>query len=263
MYLPQQIEFLQKNYPLMRLPELTAAFNARFGAGKTEGQIKSTLQNHRIKSGRPRWKEAGTYYRIYTREQEDFIRDNFKTHTVRDLTAAFNVRFPDNSKTVAQIDSFIGNRKIKSGRTGRFKKGHKPFNAGIKGLTGANITSFKKGHKPPNWKPLGTERICSKDGYLLVKVAQKNPYTGSPTRYRLKHVVLWEKRYGTVPPGKIVVFKDGDKRNIRITNLMLVSREELLRLNHHHYKEAPPELKPAILALAKLEVRMFSLRNRG
>ena len=190
----------------------------------------------------------------YTDRQLQFLRDSYPAMSCSNLTVAFNARFSKN-KTERQIKNCTGNHRIKSGRTGCFEKANRPWNTGTKGLTGANITSFKKGNIPANRKPLGSERICSKDGYILVKVAERDPHRGFPTRYRHKHIVLWEKQYGKVPAGMIVAFRDGIKENIDEDNLMLISRAELLRLNQHNYKETPDELKPSVLALAKLEVK--------
>lgn len=77
-----------------------------------------------------------------------------------------------------QLSAFVKRHKIKSGRTGQFKGGHKAWNAGSKGMMKANKESFKKGNLPGNIKPLGSERIDSKDGFILIKIAEKNPYTG-------------------------------------------------------------------------------------
>ena len=165
--------------------------------------------------------------------------------------------------TCEQIRTAVHNRGIISGLTGWFEKGHKSWNKGTKGLTSANKTSFKKGSVPPNRKPVGSERICSKDGYVLIKIKEQNPYTGFPTRYKHKQVHIWEQENGPVLDGFVVGFRDGDKENIEPENLMLLSRAELLRLNQHGYKNAPDELKPSILALTKLEVKTFSKISKG
>jgi hypothetical protein len=171
-----------------------------------------------------------------------------------ELTTLFNAQFAENV-TVKGLVSTIENHKIISGRTGQFVKGQEAWNLGVKGYMGPNKTSFKKGSVPSNRKPIGSERICSKDGFILVKIKERNPYTGYPTRYKHKHVHVWEKKHGTVPKGHVVVFKDGNKLNCKPGNLMLLTRAELLVLNQHGYKEAPAELKPTILALVKLETK--------
>ena len=60
----------------------------------------------------------------------------------------------------------------------------------------------------------------------------------------------------------VVAFKDGDRTNCEPENLMLISRAELLVLNQHGYGEMPAELKPSVLALARLEVKAFSKKGR-
>lgn len=190
----------------------------------------------------------------YTTKQLQFLRKKYSMISQRDLTAAFNAEF-GTAKNVAQIKSVLRNHHIRSGRTGRFEKGHKTWNKETKGLTGANSTSFKKGNKPANRKPLGAERIDSKDGYILMKIKERDPYFGFPTRYKHKHVHVWEKKHGPVSAGHIIAFKDSNRMNCRLKNLMLLSRAELLVLNQHKYREMPDELKPSVLALAKLEAK--------
>ncbi|MBI5075611.1 MAG: HNH endonuclease [Nitrospirae bacterium] len=171
-----------------------------------------------------------------------------------ELTVAFNTKFKLR-KTENQVISTLKNHGIVSGRTGRFEKGQKSWNKGVKGYMGANRTSFKKGNAPKNRKPIGHERIRSKDGFILMKVAEKDPYTKAQTRYKHKHVHIWEKKHGKVPDGMVVAFKDGDNMNCVENNLMLLSRAELLLANQHRYKDMPIELKPSILALVKLEAK--------
>jgi hypothetical protein len=127
-----------------------------------------------------------------------------------------------------------------------------------------NGGSFAKGQIPKNYKPIGHERICKKDGYILVKVADRNPWNDNPSGwYRHKHVVLWEEKHGPVPDGSCLRFKDGNKRNVLPENLILVSRGEHLRLTSLGYNEQPEELKPAVLNIAKLEQQIYEVVNRS
>jgi len=171
----------------------------------------------------------------------------------RVLTQAFNKRF-GTTKTEVQINAFLGNHGIRSGRTGRFVKGHVAWNRGIKGFMGANVTSFQKGHMPRNKKRLWSERI-TRDGYIEISILERNPYTGAPTRFKLKHVWLWEMEHGPVPKGHVVFFKDGNRLNCVTGNLLLVKRTELLTLNLQNYRETDSRLKPSVLALARLEAK--------
>ena len=242
----------------MKIHNLTRTFNAEFGLNVTELQIKSTLKRYRIFCGRKPKDRLRPQFLKYTNEQAQFLRDNYPGRSGVELTIIFNDQF-GTDKTTGQIISFVKNHGIKSGLTGCFEKGHKPWNTDTKGRTGANVTSFKKGHVPANRKPLHAERTCSKDGYVLIKIAEQNPYTGSPTRYKHKQAYIWEQIHGPVPEGMVVAFRDGDRLNIEPENLMLISQAELLRLNQHDYKNTSGKLKPSVLALSKLETKTFAL----
>jgi len=255
-YTKEHLEFLQNGYLTMNVRGLTKAFNNRFGMEKTETAIKSSLENYKIRCGRAPGNRLISRLRIFTEEQARFIRYKYKGKSLAEITVLFNHRF-GTRKTEAQIKAFTGNRHITSGRTGHFPRGHRPWNTGTKGLTGANKMSFKKGNAPPNRKPLWAERVCSKDGFILMKVPERDPHTGFPTRYKHKHVYVWEQAHGPVPEGMVVAFIDGEKSHWELENLMLISRAELLNLNRHGYKNMPADLKPSVLALSTLEVIMW------
>jgi len=173
--------------------------------------------------------------------------------SLRDLTQAFNARF-GTTRSEGHIGSFLRNHAIRSGRTGRFERGCAAWNLGKKGFMGANVTSFQTGHMPHNKKLLWSERV-SRDGYVEISVPERDPHTGAPTRYRHKHIWVWEAERGPVPKGSVVIFKDADRLNFAMDNLLLVKRAELLVLNLHNYREAHKELKPSVLALARLEAK--------
>lgn len=147
---------------------------------------------------------------------------------------------------------------------GRFYKGHKPWNTGTKGLslTGPNSGTFRKGNVPPNRKPLWSERVDRKDGYIWIKVPERDPYTGFPTRYRLKHVWVYEQAHGPVPEGHVVIFKDQNRRNFDPENLEAIKRADLVRINQAGYKNEPDELKPSILALCRLKTKIGERRRK-
>lgn len=129
----------------------------------------------------------------------------------------------------------------------RFKKGQPSIKKGKhvspETYEKCKATMFKKGTVPPNHKPVGTERI-SKDGYVEVKVAE------GMRQWRLKHRVLWESVNGNIPDGMILYFKNGDKQDIRIENLGLISRTERMYKNSIH--RLPEELFSTIMAIGRL-----------
>jgi hypothetical protein len=249
-YTEEHLEFLRDGYQSMLVPELTRAFNKRFGTDQQPGQIRSTLKNHGIRCGRHCGKVPWGL-RLFTPDQDSFLRDNYPRYSLRDLTGELNRQF-GTVKTASQVKAYTHNHGITSGRSGQFQKGQKAWNLGVKGYMGANRTSFSKGTRPHNKKRLWTERI-GKDGYIEISVPERNPHTGHPTRFKHKHVWLWECANGKVPRGHAVIFIDGDKGNFDLSNLMMVTRNELLLMNLHKYWVQPVEVRPALMALIKLE----------
>ncbi len=114
----------------------------------------------------------------------------------------------------------------------RFPKGHVPFNKGMKGVCyeGCKQTQFKKGQKSHTWTPIGTERL-SKEGYLQRKMTD----TGVTRRdYVAVHHLIWKEAGRDIPEGYALSFKDGNKTNITLENLELVSRADLMKRNTYH-----------------------------
>lgn len=119
----------------------------------------------------------------------------------------------------------------------RFKKGHVPANKGLRrpGWHAGRMreTQFKKGSfsgaAQREWRPIGTE-ILDGDGYRKRKISDDR---SKPSRFnwRYVHVLLWEQHYGPVPRGYAVKFVDGNRANIVLNNLCLVSRADLAALN--------------------------------
>lgn len=134
------------------------------------------------------------------------------------------------------------------GKATRFQKGHKPWNTGVKGLNfGDGATRFKPGVKPHTWLPVGSERVRS-DGYLQRKMTD----TGYPPRdWVCVHTLLWIEHNGPIPDKHLVVFRDGNKTNLSIENLELVTRKEMMKRNT--IQRFPPELKATIRTMGKLK----------
>lgn len=255
MYTKEHLNFLRTKCPEMSVRELTDAFNTHFGTNKTHSAISSAMKAHDIKNGRGSGHGKGTTT-LFTKEQIDFIKDGYKRMTIRELVEKLNATY-GLSVTDQQLFSFVKRNQIRSGRSGQFPKGHVPWSADIagKGILKANKTSFKKGNVPPNVRPMHAERI-NVDGFIEIKIDEPNPFTGHKTRFKHKHVWLWEQAYGVVPEGHCVRFKDGDKLNCVLDNLELVNRQENLHLNRINHNSLPEELKPSSMAITKLTVKM-------
>lgn len=241
----------------MQVPELTEAFNKRFGMRKSVQAIKCALSNHGFKCGRPPGNPKGTL-RVFTQEQIEFLRVEYQRLAVPELTEHFNRTF-GTDRTATSIEAALNNRRFLSGRTGQFEKGITPWNKGTHFKAGGRSaeTRFKKGSRPQTWVPIGSEAY-GKDGYLKRKVRDDAPPGMSRKNWKFVHVILWEEHHGPVPAKHVVIFRNGDKTDICIENLALVSRQELLYLNRKGLAGLG-ELSPAAEALAKLEVKRYEL----
>lgn len=185
----------------------------------------------------------------YSQKVKDYIQENFKgvghKEMAERLTAEFGIIY-----TASQIKSYYGNHGLNSGLTGRYEKGNHPHNKGKKGCApGSEKGWFKKGQTPKNHKPVGSERIVNKDGYHLMKTAE-------PNIWRLKHQVLWEQANGEIPRGHIVIFLDGNKDNITLKNLALVSKSENARLNQSKLRSTEPSLTQTGILIARLKTHV-------
>lgn len=164
----------------------------------------------------------------FSKEQIEYIRKIAKGKYAAEITKLFNKRF-NLSLKVSQIQACKANHNITSGVDSRFKKGNIPVNKGKKGSMSpeqyekCKATMFKKGQVPKNHKPVGSERI-DKYGYILIKVAE-------PNKWKAKHRILWEQVNGPIPEKHRLVFADGNRQNICLENLILVSYAESLIMN--------------------------------
>lgn len=146
----------------------------------------------------------------------------------------------------------------KTGRTGCFSKGDAPHNKGkphpARGR--AAETQFKKGHSRSGvaakvYKPIGSERV-SKDGYIERKVHDGLPMQ---SRWQTVQKIRWEAINGPLPKGMFLKCLDGDRANTDPSNWEPLPRAVLPYLNGHRgfdYDAAEPEVRPAIIAVAKV-----------
>lgn len=137
------------------------------------------------------------------------------------------------------------------GLTGRFPKGNVPFNKGrhMPSRGRAIETQFRTGQLPPNTLPVGAYRINA-EGYLEQKYAEQ---PGDPSkRWRTVHRLVWEAEHGPMPPGHVVVFRDGRRttvlEEITLERVELVSQRDLMLRNSIHAR-----LDPELVDLVRLK----------
>lgn len=196
----------------------------------------------------------------YTKEQKQFLIDNNYMKSSQELADMFNKEFGTNI-TKTNIKCFRGNNKLNSGLTGRFEKGQVSWNKGKKwaeymskeGQLNSSKTTFKKGHIPHNHRKIGSERITI-DGYWEIKIRE-------PNKWELKHRYLYKKLKGDIPKGHKVIFADGNKNNLDIDNLILVSNSEELIMNRNSLRFDDKELTKTGSIIAKVMDKTNKVKN--
>ena len=195
--------------------------------------------------------------RIFPPEVLAFFEVNNQGRSAKDMADLLNATF-GTSYTVNQIKGCRARMHWNSGLTGHFEKGHTPYNKGKKGhkYPGMELTQFKAGHRPHNAHPVGTE-LVNTDGYLARKVAE-------PNKWRHVHILNWEAAHGPVPEGHVVIFKDQNRSNCTLDNLLLVSRAELAIMNKRRLVVEDPDGTETGLYIARLiQAKRKKQKKRG
>lgn len=117
----------------------------------------------------------------------------------------------------------------------------------------------RRGAAALNFLPIGAERLTD-GGYLERKVRDDGPRSG---RWKRVHIINWEEINGPVPEGHCLKCLGDDKLDVDPGNWEAVPRGCITRLiggrwgqSYHKYE---PEVRPAIIALARLK---HAARNR-
>ena len=123
--------------------------------------------------------------------------------------------------------------------SGCFKKGNKPWNAGVKGIHLHPDTEFKKGEM------VGSDHYSWKGGVQVVKNDCVYLHVGANQRVRRPRKV-YEDTYGAIPKGWILYHLDKDSHNDDLDNLIAIPRAVLVRINSGRMNVNYYEIKKAI-----------------
>ena len=204
--------------------------------------------------GRPKGSKDKKPQHKWTNEEKEYLASIVKGSTYEEITKQMNDKFEYNFSK-EQIKGMMYRNKLTTGTVGYFKKGSTPWNKGLKGYMGANKTSFKKGTIPPQYRPVGSERI-TKDGYIEIKVED-------PNKWELKHRVIWEQHNGEIPKGHAIIFADGDKSNLDIDNLLLVSRKQLLFMNRNNLITENKDFTKVGVNIANVMIKLSEIESKN
>lgn len=243
----EQKQFLRDNYGKLSYAEIAARLD------KPVSDIKSQASKLRITATR-KWpeKDVQRLRELYpnTRSQEiaDLLDRNLSAiHAAANKLGLSKSEEFKNGPFSGRLTKF--NADARGSKT-RFQKGQTSWNRGKKIGSHPNSakTQFKKGHMPHNLVPVGTEVVAT-IGYLKIKIAE-------PNIWEFSHHRLWREYHGDIPPSHMIAFRDGNRLNVVIDNLELVSRKEWIK--RHTLNNYPEPIKGMIHTLAGFKRRLNS-----
>lgn len=209
------------------------------------------------------WKLRNKESKVFTAEQQQYIRDNIATLSVKAIARHFK-RCAQKTSQEAHRLGFSEIMKEKE-LASRLQKGNVPHSKGkkieefMKPQTVAKFKAnqYKKGDNPHNALEVGTETLrTDKTGivYTMIKVE------GYRT-VQLKHRIIWQEHHKIkVPKGHNIVFKDGDTFNFAISNLECVSNTDLMLRNT--IRRYPADLQKTMTKVAKLK-KLISKKQKN
>ena len=249
----KKADFVRKNY--LKIPgneianKLKVSKTAVYGFLKREG-LKVPRELSR------KW-AAEKLIKPLTKKEVEYISENIKEISINQMARKLKRTeklLSDKLHELGYSDS-IRKHSIDSQR----KPGQEPPNKGKKMSPEirekVKHTWFPKGHKPHN---------TLKDGYITIRSEHPDRPGGkdykwiriSEGEWEHLHRFNYRKKYGKIPEGMMVAFKDGDTMNCEPENLELISMEEnMMRNTIHNY---PEELKKTIRLTAKLKRKIKS-----
>lgn len=238
---PEEEAWFRENYPHVHNRDL-----ARLHAEKFPDRPRRTAKAMNSRARALGLHKAEDFVRnpptFWTPEKDEWFRSFVPGHHEAEISAEHE-RIYGTPLTASQI----GNRKaalhVRSGTDGgRFRRGQTAWNKGktwdeqgrsAESRARSLATCFKPGEvhvAPSREREVGFERV-DEDGFTWVKVRdsrvdglQRQCAGHHNENYRMKHHVVYEQAYGSIPRGCNIVFADRDKSNFDPENLVAVPR---------------------------------------
>jgi hypothetical protein len=218
----------------------------------------------------------------YTSEEKEFLKKIVKGRSYKEITTLFNECFGADL-TFSQIEGAMDYLGLHNGKHRHYTPDNIQFlKENITGRCYAELTKLFNEHfgltvsqkkithicdfyglynrrKDAQNRPIGSERL-NRNGYVDVKIA-------FPSVWKPKHYVVWEKEYGKIPNGYMLMFADSNRSNCSLDNLLQVSYQELSRMNRFGLISSDPELTKASLLFVRLKLlinkRVRELKEKG
>lgn len=246
----EDLDILRREYPVSDLNQLAERLGKTISAVKSKAKLLGIVRSESV--------------RVWNKGRVKILMEIYPDMRNSEIASVIGV----SESAVSGMAFKLGLKKSRefkdrcSGRF-RFRQGCVPANKGkrmcdfmsAEQIERSAATRFRKGHVPANHKPLGYERI-NRDGYTEVKVAE-------PNVFRLKHRMIWEEANGPIPEGCNIQFRDGNKRNITLGNLYIISRSEQLRTQNSIYSRYPGEVIQLLRLKGTLKRQINKFQKHG
>lgn len=208
---------------------------------------------------------------VYTKEQVEWIKENAYGHRHKELAEMFNEKFGTNL-TMQQMRRALQVRKIKNGlhQSDLTKEMQTFIFENYKGISNQELvdrlnkkfgTNFnRKKMKDFKWRnglKSGIKITPYKRQELLSEITDARGYTFVKVdeyKWIRKQRYIYEKYIGKIPKGHVVVFKDGNRQNFDLDNLMLADLKLLGRISSLMTDDA--ELNETIILNGKLKIKI-------
>ena len=155
------------------------------------------------------------------------------------MTDKFNCEFRK-----SQIKSIMAKYKITNNMKSKNPKGIETWNKGLK-MGNAHIHNLKN---------IGYEYVNS-EGVITMKV-------DNPVRWVHKHRYIYEQAFGEIPKDKVLIFLDGNKQNLNLDNLYLISKRQLLSMNQNKLFYNNAELTKVGSNIASLMLKINEVNKK-
>lgn len=208
--------------------------------------------------------------RAWSPEEDALLRARYADTRTADLAQQMGRSLSSTYQRAYQLglvksDAYLaspaaGRTNGRQGLRTRFPKGHVPANKGVKRGRGwapgrMRDGQFRKGERSgiaaAHHRPIGSERLI--DGYRYTKIAD-TPGVPWTRNWKQTHVLLWESAHGPLPSGHALVFKNRDRTDVRLGNLELLTRQELMARNTIHRLPEPVRQAAQLLGAVRRQI---------
>lgn len=214
--------------------------NSTFGLAMSYMTIKGFYYRYKLP-----FKRNTRHNRIMTDEEAEYMATIIPGRQSNEIARIMNEKYGI-GLTADQVRSWKKNHKCPSGYDTKYRPGEPSWITGKRFPGRTNSGCWSTGHIAFNNVPIGTIRKHGGYWHIKTRDGKKN---NNWTQY---HRYIWEKEHGPVPEGHKLIFRDGNKDNVSLDNLVCISIADAAVAVMHYGLTDDPDINDAILKLTEL-----------